>query len=234
MPTKTKKTKKKSLSTQNKKRALKLGEAMIRMEKRYIKKQQEADEVKKLAAKAKVLEDGDGYKVRLSGKEYSVDKYGSSSYTTPRMISDAIKKAVKKYEAKRIGLKMDGEYWWFNDSDGRGCCYRQSSLADKDTVWFGLSDGEDIHLSKDKNEALCDVLDDIATGHRRSFTGTDYYGSKYSVTADNGGFVLTIKTDMNKKKLTRKNTMRFDAKSAKIISRIIQSFTYFNEDLLGK
>jgi hypothetical protein len=187
-----------------------------------------------LAAKAKVREDGKGYKVRLSGKEYSADECGSPSYTTPPIIFDAIKKAVKKYESKRIGLKRDGEYWWFNDSDGRGCCYRQSSLADKDTVWFGLDSGHDIHLSESKNSALAEALYDIIDGSRRSFTGTDYYGSKYSVTADNGGFVLTIKTDMNKKRLTRKNTMRFDARAARVVSSIVEDFTDFNDDPLGK
>jgi hypothetical protein len=205
------------------------------------KVRKDEQKVSALAAKAKVREDGEGYKVRLSGKEYSTDEdghilnsRGETDYKASMLLFNAVKKAVRKYEAKRVGLKRSGQHWQFKDSDGRSCCYYQSSLSFKDTVWFGLSgSGHNIHLSETKNSSLRSVLYDIISGTRRSFTGTDYYGSKYSVTAENGGFVLTVLTNMDKKKLTSNNKVSFDARAARMVARIIEGFTDFNDELLG-
>jgi len=242
MPTK---TKKKALSVADRKRALKIGEAVLRIQKKrdliFRAEMLKERKIKQLASKIRVQEDGDKYKVILGGNTYSAEADGcvkdifapSGKRVISEPISEAISKAVSKYTAKKIGLKLKSECWCFKDSDGNGCMYRQSNLSDKDTVWFGRDKGPDLHLSENNNDRLSWAVFDIIRGTRKSFSASDYYGSRYSVKAEKGGFLLTIKT-VDKKKVTKNNTMRFDARAARIVARIIEGFAHFNDDLLGK
>ena len=243
MPTK---TKKKTLSVADRKRALKIGEAVLAIQKKrdlvFRAEMLKERKIKQLVFKIKVQEDGDNYKVVLGGDTYSAEADGcvndifarSGKRIIPEPVSEAISKAVTKYTAKKIGLKLKKQCqrWWFKDSDGNGCIYRQSSLADKDTVWFGCDKGPNLHLSEEDNDELSWAVFDIIRGNRKSFSDSDHYGSRYSVKADKGGFVLTIKT-VDKKKVTKNNTMRFDARAARMVARIIEGFTEFNDELLG-
>lgn len=119
MPTKTKKT---TLTAAERKRALRLGIAMIQKEKRakaLLAREKKRDaELNKAAKKVKVEEEGGLYKVTVEGKEYLLDRCGQGCPSVPKKATQAVFTAIANH--RKANFSSAATAWLSDKKNTKG------------------------------------------------------------------------------------------------------------------